>query len=246
MTNRIAILITIIVLLTSPLAQAGPAAIKKSMAEIIPNVPIKSIKPSRIAGLFEVRVGAEVYYVTSDGRFLVNGDIIEMKSRRNLTTLARRQVRLELINAVSEDKMIIYVPRKTKRTVTVFTDVDCPYCRKFHKDVPTLVKGGVRIRYIVFPRNGLSTKTYNKSVAVWCSPDRKKALSLAKAGGKLKKKICANPIAEHFELAGRVGVQGTPTLVVDDGQILPGYVPPDRLFAILGIGKNNTNVGSVK
>lgn len=246
MTGRIAILITIIASLTSPLAQAGPAAIKKSMAEIIPNVPIRSIKPSRIAGLFEVRIGAEVYYVTSDGRFLINGDIINMKSRLNLTAVARRQIRLELVNEVSEDKMIIYEPGKTKRTVTVFTDVDCPYCRKFHKDVPALVKGGIRIRYLVFPRDGLATSTYQKSVSVWCSPDRKKALSIAKSGGKLKNRTCTNPIAEHFELAGRVGITGTPTLVVDDGQILPGYVPPDRLFVLLGIAKNNTNVGSVK
>ncbi len=230
----------------NPLVQAGPAAIKKSMSAILPGVPIKSIKASSIAGLFEVHIGTEVYYVTSDGRFLVYGDIIDVKSRQNLTAIARGQVRLEIINAVSEDKMIIYEPRKTKRTITVFTDIDCPYCRKFHKDVPTLVKGGIRIRYIVFPRDGLSTSTYQKSVAVWCSRDRKKALTLAKTGGKLENKTCANPIAEHYELAGRVGVRGTPTLVVDDGRILPGYVPPDKLFALLGIEKKVSITGSTK
>lgn len=243
MAKRIAILITIVFSFVSPLTQAGPAAIKKSMATILPDVPIQSIKPSRISGLFEVRIGAQVYYVTSDGRFLVSGDIIDMKSRQNLTTIARGQVRLELVNSVNEDNMIIYAPGKTKRTITVFTDVDCPYCRKFHKDVPKLVKGGIRIRYLVFPRDGLSTSTYKKSVAVWCSPDRKKALSIAKSGGELENRTCANPIAEHYELAERVGITGTPTLVVDDGQILPGYVPPDRLFAILGIGSINPKVG---
>ncbi|MEE8387782.1 MAG: DsbC family protein [Acidiferrobacterales bacterium] len=246
MVKEIATLIAIVVVSMNPLAQAGPVAIKKSMANILPDIPIKSIKPSGISGLFEVRIGTEVYYVTSDGRFLVSGDIIDMKSGRNLTAIARGQVRLELINAVSEDKMIIYKPRKTKRTITVFTDIDCIYCRKFHKDVPTLVKGGIRIRYIVFPRDGLSTSTYQKSVAVWCSRDRKKALTLAKAGGKLKSQTCANPIAEHYELAARVGVRGTPTLITDDGQILSGYVPPDKLFALLGIDNKSSITGSAK
>lgn len=246
MTARILILIAIIVYSASLPAQAGQAAIKKTMAKILPNVPIKSIKPSAIAGMFEVRIGTEVYYITSNGRFLIDGDIIDMRLQRNLTTIARAQIRLEMINAVSENKMIIYEPGKTKRTITVFTDIDCPYCRKFHKDVPTLVKGGIRIRYIVFPRDGLSTNTYRKSVSVWCSRDRKKALSIAKSGGKLAYKTCNNPIAEHYKLAGRVGITGTPTLVVDDGRIWPGYLPPNKLFSLLGIGQVNPVSGNAK
>ena len=240
MAKRIAIVVGITTALLISPAQAGSAAIKKSMAQIVPGVPIKSIKPSGVAGLFEVRIGAEVYYLTSDGRFLVSGDIIDVKSRRNLTALARGLVRLDMVNAVSEDKMVIYESGKTTRTITVFTDIDCPYCRKLHQDVPTLVEGGIRIRYIVFPRDGLTTNTYRKSVSAWCSPDRKKALSIAMSGGKLKNRTCANPVSEHFELAGRVSVRGTPTLLVDDGQILPGYIPPNKLFAILGIGSNRS------
>ncbi|MFV1998029.1 MAG: DsbC family protein [Acidiferrobacterales bacterium] len=241
--KSVAIFVATAVALLIPPVQAGPAAIKKSMAQIIPNVPITSIKPSGITGLFEVRVGAEVYYLTSDGRFLVSGDIIDMKSRQNLTAIARGQVRLDLVNAVSEDKMVIYEPEKTIRTVTVFTDIDCPYCRKLHQDVPTLVKGGIRIRYLVFPRDGLATDTYRKTVSAWCSPDRKKALSIAMSGGKLENRTCSNPVSEHFELAGRASIRGTPTLIMDDGQILPGYAPPDKVFAMLGIGTNKLKAG---
>ncbi len=245
MAKRIAIFVAISAVLLIPPVQAGSAAIKKSMAKIVPGVPIKSIKPSGVAGLFEVRIGAEVYYLTSDGRFLVSGDIIDMKLRRNLTAIARGKVRLDMVNVVSEDKMVIYEPEKTTRTITVFTDIDCPYCRKLHQDLPTLVKSGIRIRYIVFPRDGLATNTYRKTVSAWCSPNRKKALSIAMSGGKLKNRTCTNPVSEHFELAGRVSVRGTPTLMVDDGQVLPGYIPPNELFAILGIGSNKSKVGKI-
>ncbi len=246
MTSRKLILIAIIYFSASLPVQAGQADIKKTMAEILPNVPIKSIKPTAIAGLFEVRIGTQVYYITSNGQFLIDGDIIDMRSQQNLTTIARAQIRLEMINAVSENKMIIYEPGKTKRTITVFTDVDCTYCRKFHKHVPTLVKGGIRIRYIVFPRDGLSTSTYRKSVSVWCSRDRKKALSFAKSGGELVYRTCNNPIAEHYKLAGRVGITGTPTLMMDDGRIWSGYLSPNKLFSLLGIGQINPVSGNAK
>jgi thiol:disulfide interchange protein DsbC len=126
-------------------------------------------------------------------------------------------------------------PEKAKRTITVFTDVDCPYCSKFHLDVPELNKQGVKVRYLFYPRAGTNSETFRRTVAVWCAKDRVKAIGIAKAGGNVDMKTCTNPVEKHFQLGQRLGVDGTPTIFVDDGKKLPGYVPAPRLLGMLGI-----------
>ncbi|MDH3949115.1 MAG: DsbC family protein, partial [Gammaproteobacteria bacterium] len=163
------------------LATAGEAEVRSALKELDPHAPIQSVKHSKVSGLYEVLIGADIYYVTGDGKYIISGDIYESRSRTNLTALARGQVYLQRVNAVGEGSMIIYEPRKVKQTLTVFTDVDCPYCRKFHKDLPQHLKKGIRIRYVMFPLQGLQASTYKKSVSVWCSDDRNKALDTAKS-----------------------------------------------------------------
>lgn len=218
-------------------AEPGPAALKQTLAKVFPGIAPKSVQPSPIPGLYEVVIGADVFYATADGKYLVTGSLIDVETRENLTEGRRGQLRLALIDAVGEENMIIFKPRRPKRTITVFTDIDCPYCAKFHLDVPKLVKSGVKVRYLLFPRNGLDSSTYKRSVAVWCAADRKKAIGAAKAGGKLKLRTCQNPVAKHYRLGQHLGVQGTPTIVLPDGRMVPGYVPPPELLALLGLGK---------
>ena len=131
--------------------------------------------------------------------------------------------------------MIVIGPDKPKRTLTVFTDVDCGYCAKFHLDVPALNKQGVKVRYLFYPRTGINSESYRRAVAVWCADDRVKAIGIAKAGGKLNMKTCPNPVASHYQLGQRLDINGTPSIFLDDGKVLPGYVPAPRLLGILGL-----------
>ena len=148
---------------------------------------------------------------------------------------------LKAINAIGESKMIVFGPASPKRTLTVFTDVDCPYCARLHQEVPQLTAAGVKVRYLLFPRAGVGSETYKRSVAVWCAKDRAKALATAKAGGKIDMKTCPNPVDEHLKLGAEVGVEGTPALVFDDGRVVPGYAPAAQLLAALGLAGEKTS-----
>ena len=214
---------------------AGEAEVRKALKELDPQAPIQSVKRSTVPGLYEVLIGADIYYVTNDGKYIFSGDVYEARSRTNLTAQARGQVYLQRVNAAGEGSMIIYEPKRLKQTLTVFTDVDCPYCRKFHKDLPQHLANGIRVRYIVMPLQGLQAGTYKKSVNVWCSEDRNKALDTVKSGGTVRDKECKNPIADNLALARSLGISSTPTLMTQDGVILPGYLPPAELSARLGL-----------
>lgn len=222
------------VALSSP-AFAGEKEIRNAFKRLDPNTPIQSVKPAKIAGLYEVVIGNEVYYVSDDGRYIFNGDVYDANTHENLTSTARGKIALKIINKVGENGMIIYEPKKVRRTLTVFTDVDCPYCRKFHEDLPQHLANGIRVRYVMFPLRGLNSSVYRKEANVWCSKNRKKAFDEATAGKAIKAKQCANPIADNYILAQKLGVNSTPTLMTDKGVLLPGYLPPANLAARLGL-----------
>lgn len=209
--------------------------LKQSLQKRISEIVITDLKPAPIPGLYEMVFGTRVAYVSADGRYMLTGDLIDLDSRINLTATRRGSLVLKSIDALGEANMIVLGPAKPKRTLTVFTDVDCPYCARLHQEVPKLTQAGVKVRYLLYPRAGKGTETYRRSVAVWCADDRVKALGTAKSGGKLEMKSCANPVDEHVRLGQEVGVEGTPTLVLDDGRVLPGYAPAAELLAALGL-----------
>lgn len=207
--------------------------LRATLAERLPEAKVEEIRPSPVAGVYEVVVDNRLYYISADGRHLLTGDVVDLQSRKNISTDKREKLVARSIDAVGEANMVIMGPKKARRTVTVFTDVDCPYCAKFHLEVPALNKAGVRVRYLLFPRAGVGSESYKRSVAVWCAKDRAEAMGIAKAGGKLPLKSCANPVAQHYEVGQAIGVQGTPTLILDTGQIIPGYVPAAKLLDVL-------------
>ncbi len=211
------------------------AALKEQLTKALPGVSLNKIKPSAVAGIYEIELDNQLLYVSADGKYLFLGDLVDLHTRTNLSEAWREKGALTLINGVGEQNMIVIGPKKPKRTITVFTDVDCPYCAKSHREVPELVAQGVKVRYLMFPRGGLDSPTYHRSVAVWCAADRVKAVGTAKAGGKLEMKTCANPVADHYKLGERIGISGTPTTYLDNGKKLTGYVPSKQLLAILGI-----------
>ena len=122
-----------------------------------------------------------------------------------------------------------------KTAITVFTDIDCGYCRKLHQEVPELNRLGIEVRYLAYPRAGLESESYDKIVSAWCADDQRLALTRAKTGKKIESRDCKNPVAQHFALGGAVGVTGTPSIIFEDGRLLPGYLPAERLAQQLGI-----------
>jgi len=209
------------------------ALMRLNLAKVMASVKPDSITPSPIEGLYEVVYGAQIFYATKDGRYLVQGDVLDVNGETNLTEQRRTGVRLSAINKVGEDKMIIFAPKKVKHTVTVFTDIDCGYCRKLHSEIDTYLKEGIRVRYLSMPRTGVNTPSYYKAVSVWCAKDRKDALTRAKKEEQVEQKTCDNPVKEEMQLAQDFGVSGTPTMITDTGRILPGYVPAARLAQML-------------
>jgi thiol:disulfide interchange protein DsbC len=205
---------------------AQPAAKPDPRAEIARRLEIKveDIRPSPIAGLYEVSSGAEVGYVSADGRFYVDGDVFDMGSKENLTEDRRKQGRLALLAGVSDSDAIIFGPKTAARhTVTVFTDVDCVHCRRMHGEMGELNRLGIRVRYLMFPRGGPGSDAWRKAEAVWCSQDRKEALTRAKRGEKLEAGRCDTPIAAQYELGRQLGITGTPGIITDQGEFLAGY-----------------------
>ncbi|GAC1309796.1 MAG: DsbC family protein [Steroidobacteraceae bacterium] len=210
-------------------AQQDPRA---ALVKLLPaGSTIDDLRPSPIAGIYEFARGADVSYITADGRYFIDGSVYDMSTRENLTEAHRTKARLALINAVPESQMLIFSPKNPLYTITVFTDVDCQYCRKLHSEIAELNKLGVRVRYMFYPRTGPNTESWHKAEAVWCAADRNEALTRAKAGGAVDiSKVCAsNPVAREYALGQSIGVQGTPAIVTENGDYINGYMPPHEL-----------------
>ena len=215
----------------TPEAPKTPLAAElAAVAAHIPGAKPEELRTTPIPGLYEYTHGAQMVYVTADGRYGVAGDIYRLSDKANLSEVRRRELRLALINAVPESQMVIFAPPAPKYTVTVFTDVDCQYCRALHKQIAEYNRLGVRVRYMFYPRTGPDTASWYKAEQVWCSADRHAALTAAKLGEALKAAKCKpNPVAEEYALGQAIGLTGTPGIVTETGDLLPGYAPPDEL-----------------
>jgi thiol:disulfide interchange protein DsbC len=214
--------------------------IRQRLAEAVPGLTIVDVRPSPIVGVYEVESNnPQVIYISSDGQYFVAGDIYEVREGRisNLAEQRRETNRAQLINSVPEDQMVVFGPKNgdVKAKVTVFTDVDCGYCRKLHLEVPKLNQLGVQVNYMAFPRAGIHSGSYEKMVSVWCADDRENAMTIAKSGKVPEPKTCVNPVAEQYELGQKVGISGTPAIILRDGRLIPGYLPAASLAKGLGI-----------
>ena len=192
------------------------------------------VAPTPVPGIVEVRRGSDIVYMSSDGKYVFTGDLYEVATHRNLTEARQRVLRRSLIESLPESQMVVFSPPKPKYTITVFTDVDCVYCRAFHKQIAVYNGLGVRVRYVFFPRTGPNTESWYKAEQVWCSSDRKEALTRAKLGQSLPAKLCSdNPVARDYALGEAIGLEGTPGIVASNGAMLGGYLSPDALLEAL-------------
>ncbi len=208
-------------------------AIKTIINKTFPELEITRIRESQINGLYEVLLGPELVYATGDGRYILQGDLIDLKQKRNLTEEQRSHVREDLLAGISDKEYIEFAPRERKHTVYVFTDIDCGYCRRLHKDMPELHKRGVAVRYLAFPRSGVNSATFKQMESVWCSSNPNKAMNEAKQGMRVSNKSCDSPVARQFTLGQDIGVRGTPAIYTARGKSISGYLPPDKLLQAL-------------
>jgi len=218
--------------LVSSLALADDTAeqtIRKSLESLQLETPVESISASPLAGLYEVKLkGSRVLYASADGQFVMQGYLFQLKDGKpvNLTEKAERLGVSKLINGIPVAETVVYPAiGETKSHITVFTDTTCPYCHKLHAEVPALNKMGIEVRYVAFPRQGLGSPGDEQLQAVWCSADKKAAMDKMVEGDDIKAAKCANPVSKQFALGQSIGVNGTPAIVLADGQVIPGYQP---------------------
>jgi thiol:disulfide interchange protein DsbC len=214
---------------------------KDELAAKLKGVEASDITASPVAGVYEVSVGSNVAYVTDDGRYLLEGELYDLDTSENLTEKTRSVARVDLLASVPRDRMIVFSPEdgNVKHVVTIFTDIDCGYCRQFHREIDKVLALGIEVHYLFYPRTGPDTESWEKAERVWCAKDRKAALTHAKLGGPVPEAECDDtPVASHYDLGRRVGVRGTPAVFSASGEQLGGYLPPATLLKRLEADSN--------
>lgn len=213
--------------------------IAEKLTAAIPGLKISDVRQSEAEGLYEVDSNnGDTIYTTADGQYILTGDLLKVTSSgiANVSEQGRASKRARTMAEFGDEGVISYpATGEEKASVAVFTDIDCPYCRKLHDEVPQLNEMGITVHYYGFPRSGPNTPSFRKYISVWCSDDQQAAMDAAKQGRSVKDQSCENPVAEQFQLGGRVGVTGTPAIVLEDGNMVRGYVPAEKLAEGLGL-----------
>jgi len=226
-----------LLLVVGSVLAAPEDSIRAALTKAVPDIKIQSIEPSPVKGLYEVLVGTQLMYVTGDGRYFVDGRIVDLANHEDVTEPRLSGARKRAVDGVGESQMVIFEPAgEAKHTVTVFTDIECGYCRKLHSQIADYGKEGIRVRYIFYPRAGKGSPAYKEAISVWCAGDaaaRRTALTAAKSGQSIEEKTCDNPVDRHMAVGEDLGLRGTPAIVTETGELIPGYVEPKRLAAQL-------------
>ncbi len=196
---------------------------------------IGEIVESPMEGVYEVLINNRLYYVYAKGKHVLIGSVFNVESGTELKQEKAKRLIHQAVEDTPVEQMVVMKPAESKRYLTVFTDVDCFYCRRFHNEVPELLEAGLEVRYLAFPRAGIGSESYKVMVSVWCAEDAPQAMTDAKNGQKINEMTCPNPVAEQYEVGVNAGVQGTPTLITDDGEVIFGYVPFQELLTMLGL-----------
>jgi thiol:disulfide interchange protein DsbC len=221
-----------VIVAQAPVTSGDP---RIALAAKIPGAKPEDLRATPVPGIFELTHGTDISYVTADAGYVFAGDLYKVSNTGdfpNLSENRRREMRLGLLSAVPEAQMIVFGPADAAHTITVFTDVDCPWCQRMHSQIGAYNKLGIRIRYLFYPRSGPDTESWFKADTVWCSADRNAAFTRATSGEKLAPKACpSSPVARDYKLGHDVGVNGTPGVVLETGEMIPGYLAPPQLLA---------------
>jgi thiol:disulfide interchange protein DsbC len=218
------------------LAADESASVKQKLIAQVPELKDASVLPTPISGVYSVQHGAFIFYTSSDAKYVMRGQLLNLADKRNLTEESIMKFRETEFKKLADKDTMVYMPASGKytHTITVFTDVDCQYCQKLHTQLPQALAAGIRVRYVFFPRSGVDTPSFNKAVHAWCNqqvPGELEQMMKGEIPSKLM--TCANPIAKHFELATSLGLQGTPSILLSDGTLIPGLVPVEDLIKLV-------------
>lgn len=209
------------------------SAVEERMRTLAPSANSIAVSETPIEGILQVQINGDIIYTSADGKYMIQGRVIDLDTREDLTESAKAAIRRELIAEMDTTRQITFAPPQPKYSLMVFTDIDCGYCRKLHAQVEEYNQQGIAINYMSFPRAGIGSRSYEKAVAVWCADDQQDAMTQAKLGSEPDPDQCENPVAEQYQLGMELGVTGTPALLTSSGQLIPGYVPPEKLRARL-------------
>jgi len=216
-----------------PAANTPEARAREALRSLDPAMPIERVVDAPIPGFQAAIIGGQVVYVSDDGKYLLQGTAYDIAARKDLGEEAMKALRVELMRDMPLEDRIVFAPANPKYTVTVFTDIECGYCRKLHGEIARINQQGIAVQYVAFPRMGLGSDDYRKMVSVWCAADPKQALTDAKNDRPVPTRECTNPVALQYRLGQRMGLTGTPMILAPDGTALGGYLPPEQLRAAL-------------
>ncbi|GLQ90464.1 disulfide isomerase DsbC N-terminal domain-containing protein [Dyella flagellata] len=217
-------------------ANTPESVVRQTLLRLVPKAKVEQITPAPLPGFYQVIASGHMVYISGDGKYVMNGELIDASKGSSLTEDAWAAFRKTELAKVPVSDRIVFAPAKPKYTVTVFTDVTCPYCRVLHEQIKAFNQEGIAVQYLAWPRAGVTgedgkpTSTYKEMVSIWCAADRKDAFTEAKKGREPKAVDCKNPVKDQFDLGLRLGVTGTPAVYAEDGSLLGGYLTPQQML----------------
>ena len=233
--NRIVITVASLIAVLAPAAHAEEVdakleAVRTKISGMFDAIDPEHINRSPVEGWYTVQKGSIIAYVSADGRYLLQGDLIDLDEGVNLSELSRNDVRREIVASLPDEDAILFAPAEVRHSVTVFTDIDCTYCRKLHNEIDDYMAQGIAVRYVLYPRNGMRSRAWSTSENVWCASNRNFALTAAKQDREFEFSSCdASMVAKHYQLGQEIGLTGTPAIVTEEGELIAGYMPASAL-----------------
>ena len=207
---------------------ANYGQVKAKLQKIL-GTSITSIGDAPVPGILQLMTNKGLFYTSQDGKYLFRTSIYSVdEGMRNVTEDTLSSVRLEGL-AEFKDAVIEYKADNEKYVVNIFTDITCGYCRKLHNEMDQYNDLGITVRYLAFPRGGLNSRTYTDMVSIWCADNKQQAMDNAKDGGTVASKSCDSKVAAEYAFGQKIGVNGTPNIIMPDGSVIPGYQPPNKL-----------------
>jgi len=208
---------------------------RAQLSAVVNPANITHLSESAIPNLYEVGVGARVIYISADMEYMIRGDMVNLRTGDNLSEKTKQGISKGILADVKAEDSVVFAAKgdKPKHTITVFTDIECPYCEKLHNEVPALNDAGVEVRYLFFPRRGVNSQAFSAATGVWCADNQQAAMTEAKRSGSYPAGTCETPVLEHMDLVRKLRINGTPAIFTAEGQHIPGYVPAPKLLEML-------------
>lgn len=227
---------SVIALATHSALADDAAQIMDRLKATYPNTRIQEVRPSTLPGLFEVVMGDNIAYTDATGRYFIFGHLFDMKEQVDMTAQRKLDTKKAEFPAAFLANAIKVVKGDGSRKLAVFSDPDCPYCKRLEGELAKL--DNVTVYTFLYPLESLHPEAKTKAVSVWCARDRGKAWTDLMLTGQAPKLVaCTNPLNDNLVLGSRLGVVGTPTLIAADGRVLPGAAPAAKIDQWLGGAK---------